>query len=142
MPRALQDAFVFNTFFGGEPGDWALGNTCATVSDRFEMPAPTLAEFLLDRLCRPQNRVCSVSATRAARRQKMLPHHEYEFKPSSTLASLPFAPTGLGNGSTINGRKSSQPARWRKCPLWVGQKRKARAACNMAAVPSKADLCS
>jgi hypothetical protein len=29
------------------------GNTCATVSDRFEMPAPTLAEFLLDKLLPP-----------------------------------------------------------------------------------------
>jgi len=23
MPRALQDAFVFDTFFGGDPRDWA-----------------------------------------------------------------------------------------------------------------------
>jgi hypothetical protein len=48
MPKALQDAFVFNSFFGGEPRDWA--ETPATVSDRFEMPAPTLTEFLPGKL--------------------------------------------------------------------------------------------
>jgi hypothetical protein len=68
MPRALQDAFVFNTFFGGEPR--LGGNTCATVSDRFEMSAPTPAEFLLDKLLPSAKSSLPGFGTRAARRQK------------------------------------------------------------------------
>jgi len=67
--KSIANAFVFNTFFGGEPRDWA---------ETPARPFPTVSKCRCRRwpnscwinFCRPQNRVCSVSATRAARRQK------------------------------------------------------------------------